>query len=55
MGQWVATVRLEQGDHDDHTHWTAGDTILHYNGTALMHGFRALYDGWLPLPEGTEK
>lgn len=46
-GYWYGTLRIEERSEDGHR--LEGDTVLHYNGNALVSGFRGASDmEWLP-------
>ncbi len=42
---WIATITIDPDDGE--YRWGGLDTIKHYNGDALMHGFHGVWTGWL--------
>ncbi|MGY0790890.1 hypothetical protein ACW7BJ_16110 [Azospirillum argentinense] len=48
-GWWEATVILQQKEWWEDPHWTDGDSIMHYNGSTLVGGFRGPLTHWRPL------
>ena len=43
---WIATITMDPDDPDEHRR-SGLDTIVHYNGDALLRGFHGMWTGWM--------